>query len=482
MRLLRNSTGPYLTALAGVLAGCTLEPLPEEAACGPSRRSVDGACCPVFTRATALGCVPRDFAELATLGDGQAAALSVAVDGHGRIGVGWVESNRAVVAEEDQPGAFGPTVALSAESDGVAGQVDLAEGPDGEALVAWRTSGGTSQGSTVWVAERAANAAWADRGLAVSFDGGGYEPRVGIGSEGDRALIWNQWDGAHYGVALATSDEPGAPWSLPVRADDVLSPAVNFSNAPRLAVGPAGELVITWYQANATELMTFVSERKSRSSTATRPGIDEYLSAPGAPVDSHPISNPKVALGPSGQAAVAWTQEDGRGHVAAYLATRDAAGRWYRPRDLEDAIGTHWGVARCAELAFGAQGDLFVVFEQDGASMLSVRGSDGTWLTPRGSPRQLSGEGVLGLDPHVASGTDGAVVIVFRELDGAASRLLGLRLTSGSVDLDRPIETLATGSGFASPVLAIGGPDDRIVVGVVEHGTGVAHVRLLSLD
>jgi hypothetical protein len=472
-------------AFAIACASCALEPLPAPERCGPERARTDGSCCPVHTRATLEGCVPRAFVELEPLGDGEASSrLSLGVDGTSRAVVGWVEAGQAVVARDDGRGTFAPRETLSSPSDGTVSMIDLSAGPEGEALVTWLTQGvPTPQHQVVRFAWRTSSSPWRTSDGPISFDAKAYEPRAAIGPEGDAMLVWTQWyDDAHFGVAVATARTVDASFSFPVGASDVLSQPINFSNAPRVAVGSGGQAVITWYQATEGELSTFVSERASRNEPMSHPSAGDYLSAPGAPIDSHPVSNPKVALGPLGQAAVAWTQEDGRGHVDTYLATRDAAGQWYRPRDLEDALSGHDGVARSAELAFGAAGDLFVVFEHDHELLMSVRDATGTWLTPRGLPRRLDAGSGLGLDPHIAAGTDGAVVVVFRTQNGDASELRVLRLVSGAVDLERHVEVAATGTNFTAPRVAIGGPDDRFVIGVVEHGLGVARLRLLSQD
>jgi hypothetical protein len=466
---------------AAAPSGCSLEPLPDVPRCGPLRRTSDGSCCPVFTRATDGGCVDRPVEELAPLGGAGAASLSIAVDGAGRALVGWTAESTVFVAEEAQSGALATRSDLAAGAAGAALQIDVAAGPDGEALVAWRTNGVPApDDSRIHYASRSAGGQWTPAGAQVSFGSTSYEPRVAIGPDGDAVLLWNQWyDDAHYGVAFATTRAVGEPFRLPSSASDVLSPPVFFSNGPRVALGADGRALVTWYQATE-QLMTYVSERSSRDEEMSRPGGDEFISAPGAPVDSHPISNPKPALGPSGQAAVVWTQEDGRGHVDTYLATRDAAGRWYPPRDLDDALSGHDGYARCAELAFGSQGDLFVVYQHDSAAMLSVRGVDGSWLTPRGLPKRLSADGVIGLDPHVAAGANGGIAIVFHELDGDVSRLRVLELVSGAPDLDRRAEVVATGVGFDAPLVAVGGPDDRALFAVVERGVTPARVRVLS--
>src|SRR4051812_38671537 len=99
--------------------------------------------------------------------------------------------------------------------------------------------------------------------------------------------------------------------------------------------------------------MVYASERATADGEFSRPGKDDFLSAAGAPVDSHPVANPRPALSESGEAAVVWTQEDGKGNTPVFLATRSNQGVWTRPIGLDDSFSPAVGTARCAQLAFG---------------------------------------------------------------------------------------------------------------------------------
>src|SRR5207248_279078 len=159
----------------------------------------------------------------------------------------------------------------------------------GAAMVAWMQYVGDA--SAVYVSERNPRGAWTDpRGAsdAFSFPPRAYEPRLAIGRDGETLLVWNQWRGERYGVALATREVPGANWTRPSSANDVLSPPVFFSNGPQIALGPRGDAVATWYQSLGGPLRVLVSERRGRHGSFLHADPTRALSAADASVDSNP--------------------------------------------------------------------------------------------------------------------------------------------------------------------------------------------------
>ena len=99
--------------------------------------------------------------------------------------------------------------------------------------------------------------------------------------------------GATVSVATATKP-PGEDWHVPANADDVLSQHLLYSNAPQPAVSERGDAVISWYQSDGAALLAWESERFGYGGAFSRPGPTEYLSVRDAPIDSHPIANPKL--------------------------------------------------------------------------------------------------------------------------------------------------------------------------------------------
>ena len=356
----------------------------------------------------------------------------------------------------------GEALAVSDSAPAVAG------GPDGAAMVTW-----VHAGAGVVAAERDPWGRWTDPGPGEvrSFPASAVEPWVAAAPTGEWFHAWCQATRAGWGISIARRAASGAPWERPGGAEDVVSPPILFANQPQIAVNARGDALVAWYQSEGVPLMTYVSERRGPGGAFSRPGVHDHLSAPGAPVDSDPVANPKPALGPRGEAAVVWVQENGAGATPVYLATRDAAGAWTRPRDLADAFSPAAGVARNARAAFGPGGELYVVWMQgEKAGTFAVygarRGPEGRWTVPGRVPVRLSSPGRLAYGPTLAAGPEGAVVAAWVEDWGSRDERVAARRTGEDRAGWEAIEWLSgPGTAPAGPPVAAMGPGDRALVG-----------------
>lgn len=414
-------------------------------------------------------------------------ALALAVDGSGRAVFAWEKGAQLTLAEEVSAGDLrlsqGPSI------PGRPHLIDVAAGPQGEAVVMWRQAGFLGQSDddgAIFLSRRPPGGAFQHDATPVSVGNDAYGPRAAIGPSGDILLVFNQWTGEHYAVAWANPSGLEDVPSFATSQSEALSPPTYFSNSPMPAVGADGSLLVSWYQSPGGPLMTYVSERLGRKGALSHPAADDFLSAPGGPIDSHPIANPRPRVHDDGQAAVVWTQEDGEGHVSAFLATRDAAGVWYPPKDLHDTLDAREGYARCIVLTFDRDGALFIAWERDATIEAAVRLADGTWRTPRGVPEMLSTPGARALDPALAAGRDGGVVLVYREAEPGqpyrvkARRWDRARAAFGDTEAISP----EVDEDAQAPLIAMGGPDDRAVVAWPSGDSAGAHqrVRFVTLE
>lgn len=475
--------------------GCGLEPLRGAGDCPDERRDAAGECCAAWSVPEGGVCTKRPWAlpdAASGVGEPGARWVGVAVSGTGEAIAAWVETTettgRTVVAEP-----AGEGFALRHPSEALAGravQMGLAAGPDGAALVAWKQQY-PGEEARVFVSERAADGAWTDptgEEEAFSFLPTAYEPRPAFFPNGDRLVVWNQWMSTGYGVSIAQKTASGE-WQLPAEADDVLSPHYLFSNAPTPAVNERGDALISWYQSGGTSLFAWQSERFGYGGTFSKPGPDDYLSIPDTPVDSDPIANPKPALSRTGEGAVVWTQENGKGSVLVYLATRTAEGAWTRPASLEDALSPRLGHARGAKIAFAPAGDLFVVWYQDtgaGNRVLAAhRTPEGDWIEPGREPTLLSTPGAEATFPALAVGPEGGVIAVWSERREKGWVIAARRRGTEGAEWG-PIERLSPpGAGTAAhPSVAIGGAGEFAIVGWTqgEELEGKAYFATVPVD
>ncbi len=437
------------------------------------RRTPPGGACPVWTTARAGACEKRPFVlPAAPVADVWAAYPLVAIDARGRGIVAFASAPGLGVAEETAAGAWTvrrPTAALDGSS--VLGA--LAAGPDGTAVVAWGQVEKGQGAGPVYLSERGPEGAWKDPSGpadAISFPPWAYGPTIAVNAKGEWLVAWNQsMTTPNRGVAVARRRSWSEPWQRPAGPDDVLSPRIFYCNMPVIALDDAGDALVTWYQSVGGPLMALYSERRGADAAFVPAGLTGYLSAPGGAVDSDPYGDVKPVVFPDGSAAVAWTQEDGKGHTLVYLATRDKGGAWHRPAGLDDAFSIAQGYARSVNLAAGPRGDLYVVWYQDAGFGNVVyaarRRPDGTWTEDGRHPVRLSTPGAAGIFPRVAVGPEGGVMVVWNEREGKAPMRVAARRTGGAGDPWGPIEVLS-GAGpddAVYPAVAVG-PHDRAMV------------------
>jgi hypothetical protein len=425
------------------------------------------------------------------IGDPGAREAAVAIDGRGRAVAAWqvAESDRVWLeaAEESAPGVWAvrkPAAALDLDSE----RPDVVAGADGSAMITWRQGRGNT--GAVFVSERDVAGMWADpagEAEAFSFPPTAYQPRLATNRGGEWLLVWNQWmTSPDYGVAVARKRGAGSGWDRPATQDDVLSPAVFFSNTPVVALNDAGEALISWYQSLGGPLMAFVSERAGVDAPFSHPGPMGFISAPGGAVDSDPVAAVKPAVAPDGSAAVVWTQENGQGATLVYLATRDAGGRWTKPASLADAFSLPQGYARGAQAVLGPMGDLYVVWYQDAGDGDAVyaarRGADGVWAEPGDRPVRLSSPGATGFVPRVAVGPEGGALVVWNEHVGSGPLQVVARRTGRAGDAWGPAEVLSRAGADAEHPVAAVGPGDRAVVVWAEGAAPAARIYAARVE
>lgn len=490
--MLRRSS-KVLVVLALLTGGCALDPLEGAAECPEARRASSGMCCPSWTVAEGGGCRAREWAlpdAASAVGGPGARWVNVAVSGEGEPLATWIQTEgptgRVVVAEGAGLALRYPGAAVG----GAAVQADIAAGPDGGAMVAWKSQY-PGEEARVFVSERAPGGAWADPSGdedSFSFLPTAYEPRPVFFPNGDRLVLWNQWMSTGYGVAVAERRGDGG-WELPANADDVLSRHYLFANGPTIAVNERGDALIGWHQSGGAALLAWQSERFGYGGELSHPGPEDYLSVPDTPVDSHPFANVRPALSRDGHGAVAWTQENGKGSMLVYLATRTPEGAWTRPADLDDALSPRLGYARCAQIAFAPSGDLFVVWYQDmgaGNRVLAAhRAPDGQWVEPGREPTQLSTPGVEATFPALAVGQEGGVIAAWSERREEGWVIAARRRGAAGADWG-PIEVLSPpGVGTAAqPDVAIGGDGELAIVGWTQGGgdAAAAYFAMLPVE
>jgi len=444
--------------------------------------------CPAWTRIDGGRCVLRTWVvDASPLGEPGATDVQVALGPEGEALVAWTHATSierfVVLAEGTEASSF--TTQEVTIGEGIALEPAIALGPEGRALLAWKQQADEGR---VYLATRDSQGAWRWPDLPTSWSGNAYEPRVEIGSDGEALMVWNQWTGTNFGVALARRDpeDPESPLLGPTDSEQLLSPPVNFSNAPRLVSSETGEVLVTWYQAPIDDLMVYVSERRQPGGSFARPAAQGFVSPMGGPVNSHSEANPQPALHPSGMAAVVWTQqviEDGIDQaIPVFLATRDPEGTWHRPASLTDSLSSPEAFAQCPLVAFAPEGSMMVTWfqtERDRSEVFAWRrdAEDGE----ASAALRLSSPDAEAVHPALAIGPDGGAVVVWAERETDTWQVLARRhLPEDNRWLSaEPLSTPQTGNA-PTPRIAIA-DDGRVLVAWAQGSIIEGQVHTASL-
>ena len=215
----------------------------------------------------------------------------------------------------------------------------MAVAPAGAAVALWSREASRHSG-VVQSAVRPAGGTW--QAPTDLSDAGGFasDPQVAIDQAGRATAVWMRLDGS-FAVESATRP-PGGAWSPAQR----LSPDGEDTFNPQVAADREGAVAV-WQRHDGSGWRVTAAARSAGGTW--QPSVD--LSAA-----DHDGWHPQVALSPNGGATVVWDlAEAGSSHAdsQSQASTRDLAGRWSKPVDL-DGKGTE---SRNPQVALDAAGN-----------------------------------------------------------------------------------------------------------------------------
>lgn len=378
----------------------------------------------------------------ALLGPADARGPIALAASHGTIEIAWVAGAPLHVVTARLDEALTATVDEGSLALGASFEPALARTLDGTTVLAYRVE--RASGGAIVRLERVLDGAFDPPSEAdvVSFPPTAFQPTLATDARGRVHLAFDQWTASGYGVSVARREVDGS-WRGATSAEQIVSPHRLNSNAPRLAVGPDGTVLLGWYQALDGPLLAFGAGWDEASETFVPIGADGVLSVRDGALDSHPIANARPAVGPHGEAAIVWAQEVGSG-VAIFAATRSPAGAWTLPRSLDDRISDGEGHATCPAPTYLPDGTLVVVWQADAGEGWSVHGAsfDGAW----------SGDALLvrgAYEPALITHGDALVLAVTRSAMDDVVALSGPSLAA----LGPPTSVSSDGERGAAPAL-----------------------------
>jgi hypothetical protein len=227
----------------------------------------------------------------------------VALDEDGDALIVWVRSDgtndRIESRTRSKTGALGPIQTLSA-AGGDAQEPRVAADDDGDAIVSWIRSNGTN--TFAQARTRTAAGVWAAATTLSSAGTNALRARVAIDDTGNGIVVWYRI-GSLDRVQFRAHPVAG-PWGALTN----VTAATLDAEKPEVDMDQDGDALIAWEGKDASAIQRIEARYRSRTGAL----------GPIATVSSSTASSVSVAMGPAGQATVAWRRASGaNGHIEA---------------------------------------------------------------------------------------------------------------------------------------------------------------------
>lgn len=290
----------------------------------------------------ANGWAPVQAIQSASTPTGQVDRLSVGIDAQGNVVAAWSQmddsrfsiwGNRATAA-----GAWGSAQLLEAmdELGRVDGNPRIAVAPQGDAIVVWQASGGTTANRGAWTNRYTTGAGWglASQLVAVS---GGSAPDIAVDASGNAVVVWAQTDVVSstqmYALIQARRFQAGA-WGPALQVARELG-ANSVLSRPVVKMNAQGMALVAWGQGDLSIRATMAPA----GGAWPTPTVIKHIGSRDA------TSALVCAMDGQGNAMVAWAQPSNLSGTDGMLSTRTAAGAWTAGTIHQGAIWAHPFVA-----------------------------------------------------------------------------------------------------------------------------------------
>jgi hypothetical protein len=281
-------------------------------------------------------------------------------------------------------------------------------------------------------------------------------PQVAVGPNGEAVAVWQQADGIRDSI-WANRFTPTAGWGVAE-----LIEADNEGNAfrPQVAVDPNGNAVTVWHQSDGTRFNIWAN----RFTPTTGWGAAELIETDNA----GDASSPQVAVDPNGNAVAVWHQSDGtRTNIWANRFTPSAGWGAAEPIETDNAGG-----ASSAQVAVDPNGNAVAVWHQSDGTRFNIWANRFTPTAGWGAAELIETDNAgTAMFPQVAVDPNGNAIVVWYQSDGTRFNIWANRFTPttgwGPAEL---IETDNAGDA-SSPQVAVDPNGNAVAVWYQSDGT-----------
>jgi hypothetical protein len=315
---------------------------------------------------------------------------------------GWDGAHyRVQASSRGENGTWSAPVTLSKAGED-AWDPQVAMGPHGMAVVAWRRADGT--GHQVQATTRVAYGPWSSPVMLSTVGGDAWDPRVAVGSDSTATVVWSRSDGSNERVQ-ATTRAPNGSWSSPVTLSEAGADGWN----PQVAVGSDGAATAVWRAWDGAS---------DRIQASSRPAKGVWSAPATLSTVSGDVYDPQLAVDPEGMVTAVWSWWN-VDHGQVQTASRPPGGTWSRPKTLSSCCDD----AQSPRVAAGPDGRATALWRAtqyglNGHMVAATRTPDGSWS----APIVVSEVSLRAYGAQVAAGSDGTVAAVWERRDGADDR------------------------------------------------------------
>lgn len=316
--------------------------------------------------------------EVVVSDQGEAIALLLRIAG---------ANSRVEVVTRPPGGTFGDPEAISSwricDLPGCTPQ--LAMNRDGDAIAVWPL--GDRQTQVIQAASRSAGGSFGSaETLSAASDGRASEPTVAMGSDGTAIILWTVETSAGDRIQSAERSPDGT-----FAPSEYVSPA--GVSAPAVAIDSGGDATAVAVRRRTSTSMLVIAAR--------RPAGGAWVGGQTISRTTNYRPSPTVAVGPQGDAAVAWLQDLDR----LQMATSVRGAPFGKPRDVSP------GLQRVGQplLSVNSTGRVTAVWPQESGIWSAYGPLDGPYLLELLSRHVEAPVGLIpsSLNPDVASDAAG---------------------------------------------------------------------------
>jgi hypothetical protein len=393
--------------------------------------------------------------------------VDVAMDDAGDVVAVWERdgfpSHPVQASVRSAGGAFSAPIDLA----NAGSAPDVAITPGGEAIVVWAEL--VAGKNTVRARIRPPGGAFsAPIDVAELAPGGAsVNPEVAVNGAGDAAVVWRDKDeGGNFVVRVSTMPAGGS-FSEPQTISDPEDQS--GGGPPSMVVDATGEATVAW-----TDIRPVEGPEEVHGVVQVSSGAGASFSEPEDLSTVDQAVEPKLALGPAGEATVIWEglelevvmveEEEELKEKAVALPSviegRSESGGTFGPVfELSDEPSLN---AFAPRLAIGAGGQAVAAWlaennEEDFIVKASTRTGGGEFT----SPVELSTAGDSATSPNVTVNPSGAATVVWQR--GAPAEVQASNMPPGGA-FGPPADLSAPGQDALFPEVAMGGAGDGVVV------------------